>query len=129
MNELVEEWVNKAEGNYKSALVLAKNSKLKVFDVICNQCQQCAEKYLKAILVRHQVAFPKTHDMKQLYTLVSSVEPDLRLLEEQVLLLDPFGIDIRYPGLQATADEMKQAIQAMKEIRKFARARLALKTK
>jgi hypothetical protein len=43
--------------------------------------------------------------------------------------LDPFGVDIRYPGLQATEDETKQAIKAMKEVRQFARARLGLKTK
>jgi HEPN domain-containing protein len=59
----VEEWVKKAEDNYVSALELAKRRRLRVYDVICNQCQQSAEKYLKALLVRHQRDFPKTHDL------------------------------------------------------------------
>lgn len=50
----VEEWIKKAEDNYKSANALAKNRNLRVYDVVCNQCHQCAEKYLKAILVRHK---------------------------------------------------------------------------
>lgn len=129
MNELVEEWITKAEGNYISALTLVKGKRTRVFDVICNQCQQSAEKYLKALLVRHKVSFPKTHDMKQLYNLVTRVEPDIRLLEEPVLSLDPYGVDIRYAGLQATEDEMKEAVKAMKQVRKFARARLGLKVR
>ena len=31
--------------------------------VACFHAQQCAEKYLKAILISRQVAFSKTHDL------------------------------------------------------------------
>lgn len=125
----MEEWIRKAEDNYISALDLAQRKRNRVFDVICNQCQQSAEKYLKAILVRHKVGFPKVHDMRELEDLVAPVEPDIRLIQNYVKLLQPYGVDIRYPGLQATEAEAKEAIEAMKEIRKFARARLGLKSK
>ncbi len=129
MNEVIEEWTIKAEQNYISAVELAKRKRKQVLDVICNQCQQSAEKYLKALLARHHVAFSKTHDMKQLYDLIMTVEPDIRLFEEQILSLDPYGVDIRYPGLQASDIEVEDAIKAMKQVRKFARARLGLKTR
>ncbi len=125
----VEEWVSKAENNCISALDLAGRRKFQVPDVICNQCQQCAEKYLKALLVRHRIDFPKVHDMNQLEDLVAKAEPDIRRFHDHLKLLDPYGVDMKYPGLDVTEDEAKEAIKAMKAIRKFARAKLGLKAK
>lgn len=67
--------------------------------------------------------------MQELEDLVATVEPEIRLIHDFVKLLQPYGVDIRYPGLQATDQEMKEAVQAVKQIRKFARARLGLKTR
>ncbi len=125
----VEEWVEKAEGNYISALALTKERHRSVSDVICNQCQQCAEKYLKALLVRHGIEFPKTHDLDELEDLVIGSEPDVRLIDKFLIALNPYGVDIRYPGLLATTEDAKEAIKAMKEVRLFARAKLGLKTR
>jgi HEPN domain-containing protein len=123
----VEEWIKKAEGNYLSALTLARRRRNPVPDVVCNQCQQCAEKYLKALLVRHKIDFPKLHDLVQLEELVARVDPDVRLIHSCLAELNPYGVDIRYPGLEATVGEGKQAVKAMKEARKFTRSKLGLK--
>jgi len=122
----IEEWVKKAEDNYLSALTLARRRRRPVPDVVCNQCQQCAEKYLKALLVRHQLDFPKVHDLVQLEELVAQAEPDVRLIHADLAVLNPYGIDIRYPGLDATLEEAREAIQAVKQVRRFVRARLGL---
>jgi HEPN domain-containing protein len=122
----VEEWVKKAEDNYLSALTLARRRSRPVPDVVCNQCQQCAEKYLKALLVRHQLDFPKVHDLLQLEELVAHAEPDVRLIHADLAVLNPYGIDIRYPGLEATPEEAREAIKAIKQVRRFVRARLGL---
>lgn len=105
----VEDGVEKAEGNYDSALALIRHRKKSVADVICNQCQQRAEKYLKALLVRHRIEFPKTHDLAELEDLVVGVEPDIRLVNQFLVVLNPYGIDIRYPRVRATMDEAKKA--------------------
>ena len=123
----VEEWIKKAEGNYLSALTLARRRRNPVPDVVCNQCQQCIEKYLKAMLVRHKIDFPKLHDLVQLEELVARVEPDVRLVHHCLAELNPYGVDIRYPGLEATVEEGKQAVKAMKEARKLARLKLGLR--
>jgi HEPN domain-containing protein len=125
----VEEWIKKAEDNYISALALARRRSHPVPDVICNQCQQCAEKYLKALLVRHRVEFPKIHDLRELEDLVISIEPEVHLIDDYAHGLNPYGIDIRYPGRQATMEEAREAIKGMKEVRKFARAKLGLNAK
>ena len=121
-----EEWIKKGEDNCISAVDLMRRKRKRVFDVVCNQCQQCAEKYLKAILVRHNLSFPKTHGLTELEELVAQVEPNVRLIHAALDILDPYAVDIRYPGLQATEQEAKGAIKAMKEVRSFARARLGL---
>lgn len=121
--------MKKAEDNYISAIDLMQRKRNRVFDVVCNQCQQCAEKYLKALLVRHRKDFPKTHGLTELEELVVKVEPNVRLIHAALDILDPYAVDIRYPGLQATEQQAKEAIKAMKEVRRFARARLRLKTR
>lgn len=124
--QAVEEWIKKAEDNYISALALARRRSRPVPDVVCNQCQQCAEKYLKALLVRHRLDFPKIHDLVQLEELVMPVDPDVRLIHSSLATLNPYGIDIRYPGPEATVEEAQEAVMAMKEIRKFVRSKLGL---
>jgi HEPN domain-containing protein len=125
----VEAWIRKAEGNFISATTLVRRRNILLPDVVCNQCHQCAEKYLKAILVRHRTAFPKTHDLTQLEDLVAGVDPDVRLVHTHLAVLDPYGIDIRYPGIDATLEDAREAVVAMKAVRKFVRAKLGLKSK
>jgi len=127
--ELVKEWVAKAENNYISALDLARELIGQVPDVICNQCQQSAEKYLKALLVQRGIDFPKVHEMTQLKNLVAQVEPDVQRFTRELKLLDPYGVDVKYPGLPVAEEDAKEAIKGMKAIRKFARAKLGLKSK
>ncbi len=123
----VADWIEKAEGNYTSALVLMRQRTRLVPDVICNQCQQCAEKYLKVLLVRRGIGFPKTHDLIQLKNLIVAADADVQLLTPAFTILNPYGIDVRYPGIQATPEDAQEAIQAMKTVRKFVRAKLGLK--
>jgi len=124
-----EEWIGKAEDNYVSALTLARRRHRPVPDVICNQCHQCAEKYLKALLVRHAMTFPKTHDLIQLEDLIAQADPDIRLVHGDLALLNPYGIDVRYPGLESTVTDARAAVMAIKVVRRFARARLGLKAR
>ena len=125
----VEDWVKKAKDNYIGALDLAKRRRNQVLDVICNQCQQCVEKYLKAFLVRHRAEFPKTHDLLKLEGLASAIDADFRLIHDNLKSLNWYSIEIRYPGTEATKDDAKDAIKATKQVREFVRAKLGLKSK
>lgn len=124
--QIVKEWIKKAEDNYSSALTLSRRRNRPVPDVICNQCQQCIEKYLKALLTRYKISFPKTHDLMQLEELVAPADAEIRSIHAEFLTLNPYGIDIRYPGLEASLEEAKQALKAMKTARKFFRFTLGL---
>jgi HEPN domain-containing protein len=65
----------------------------------CFDAQQAAEKALKAILVQRQVAFPKTHALADLLTLVAKAGIELPADVADATLLTPYAVEARYPGL------------------------------
>ena len=60
--------------------------------------QQAAEKFIKAFLVRHQVEFPKTHNIAVLAQLVATVDAKLAKSLIAADALTPYGVEFRYPG-------------------------------
>ena len=68
LRDLVRDWVGKADLDYRAAERLLQDEE-RLREIIAFHCQQAAEKYLKGFLVRHQVEFPKTHNVRQLLNL------------------------------------------------------------
>ena len=97
LRDLVEQWLAKAEVDYRTAQRLMRDRE-PIREAIAFHCQQAAEKYLKAFLVRHQVEFPKTHNLEQLLELMGPIAPELAASLEETEVLSPYGVDIRYPG-------------------------------
>jgi len=97
LRDLVEQWIEKAEVDYRAAERLLRDSD-PIREAIAFHCQQAVEKYVKAFLVRHQVEFPKTHNLGQLRDLVALVAPELAASLEPAEVLTPYGVEIRYPG-------------------------------
>jgi HEPN domain-containing protein len=95
MHDLVQEWLAKAEEDWDSAKVLLRDVSPLVTPALFHM-QQCAEKLLKALLIKKKVYFERRHDLSYLLRLAD--EPELlshsRLLNE----LNPFAVEIRYPG-------------------------------
>jgi len=63
-------------------------------EIAAFHCQQAAEKYLQAFLVRHQVEFPKTHDIAKLLDRVAMVDAGLAASLRGADVLSPFGVEI-----------------------------------
>ena len=124
--EYLKEWVGKAEEDYEVAITLVRRRKRPTPNAVCFHSQQCAEKYLKAFLVRHQVAFPKIHDLRELRRLSVVVDPTIDLITDLLIRLAPYAVEFRYPGEDATVEEAKDAVRAVKEIRRFVRSKLGL---
>jgi HEPN domain-containing protein len=127
--DLVLQWVEKAEEDFHLAQIAIRQRKFSAYSGICFHAQQCAEKYLKAFLVRHAIAFRKTHDLRDLLRQCAQVDPVFSLLTNSLLLLNQFAIDTRYPGLALSNQDARDAITAMKQVRKFVRARLGLESR
>ena len=70
MKKTTKEWIKKAEQDY----VLARQgsrSKVPVHDGVCFHCQQCAEKYLKALVKEQGLVVPRTHDLEDIFLIRS----------------------------------------------------------
>jgi HEPN domain-containing protein len=126
MSDEVAGWLQKAEADFQSARILLRQRKTLLPDNICWSCQQSAEKYLKAYLVRYRLNYPRRHDLVQLRNLCANADPDFNLIASAVATLDQFGTDIRYPGVSATPQDARQAFGALKQLRVFVRAKLGL---
>jgi HEPN domain-containing protein len=57
-----------------------------------------AEKYLKALLVFHERAFPKVHDLLDLSTRLLDIETEVSQILEDLVILNRYYIETRYPG-------------------------------
>lgn len=123
----VQEWVEKAEGDCETVLDLVKKRRKRQLYIIAFHCQQCIEKYLKALLTFHKIEFPKQHDLEALLTLLTEKDALLSPLRKYLKELTPFAVGIRYPGDEVTGNEVRTAVKAMKQIRPILRKRLGYK--
>ena len=114
-------WVLRAEEDYllcRSAL----RRKVPLLYGATFHAQQCAEKYLKALLVARGQAFPRTHDLAALHDLC--VQADLRIGVEldQLERLNAYAVQVRYPGDDPTLEEAREAVNIAQAVRRWARA-------
>lgn len=117
MNDLVTEWIDKAESDYRTAEREARVRRGPSYDIACFHAQQCAEKYLKALLIHHQIPFRPIHDLEVLLELALPINSDLEHIRDPLLLLNDYAVDIRYPGESATKEEAQDAVRAMRIVR------------
>lgn len=92
--------------------------------------QQAAEKYLKALLVWHQIEFKKIHDIAALLRLASRANPDIADLLKDAENLTPYGVEYRYPGdyPHVTVDHVQEALRIASQVRTEIRDRLPQNT-
>jgi len=103
------EWVDKAEGDWRVAR-REMHAADPVWNVASFLAQQCAEKYLKAFLEEHNIAFGKIHDLVVLLNSSAGLLPELNSQRQALAHLATFGIAARYPGVQA---DQKAAEESM----------------
>ena len=107
---LFDEWIEKAEGDYRSAVALNRIRKMPVSDAVCYHCQQSAEKYLKAYLINRSVNPRRIHSLESLLNDCVAFDSSLMSLLPLVRIIDPYSVEFRYPGNSATSDEAKEAV-------------------
>ncbi len=114
-------WMEKAESDWEAMLYLAENRPL-FNNSVCLHAQQCAEKYLKAILVKYNIIFMKKHDVLYLINILQ--ENEIAFPEDTKIIaskLTDYITETRYPGDwdDPTDEETTEALQSAKEVREF----------
>lgn len=130
MTEISElkSWIENAEEDYSAAKALIQLRK-PLTSGACFHAQQCAEKYLKTLLIYKDENFPKTHDLPSLNTLCNKAGIMTGFELQQLIDLTEYAVRRRYPGDQPTLAEAKEAIKIAATIRKFSRNFLGLRRK
>jgi HEPN domain-containing protein len=97
-----------------------------VKDAVCFHCQQCAEKYLKALLQELGQTIPRTHDLQRLFLDLLPHEASLKPLRRTAVSLSQYAVDYRYPGFSTTTRKMRAALRIAERVRLQARTILGL---
>jgi HEPN domain-containing protein len=126
MKAATREWIKKAESDWLLAVSLMRRRKPPVRDQACFLFQQAAEKYVKARMEEAGHRIPKTHQVDQLIHLIVPLEPLWTALMPAAARISDYAVRIRYPGNEASAQEMKTAHKDAKAIRQEARLALGL---
>ena len=103
-------WVEKAEEDF----ILAQSALRRKRPLVTGACfhaQQCAEKYMKALLVSKRAGFPMTHDLLLLSNLCSNEGIFLEIDPKLLNALTDFAVRTRYPGEEPTLGEAKEAME------------------
>ena len=120
--EFTREWVRKAENDFQTAEHLCATGEGYLLGTVFH-AQQAADKYLKSLLVWHQIEFQKTHDMEKLLNLAAVAYPQICEVLRDVPELTPYGVEYRYPGdyPEVTVRDAKRALALCRRVRKEVR--------
>jgi HEPN domain-containing protein len=118
-------WVERAEEDYLAATSSLRWKKPLTY-VACFHAQQCAEKYLKALLIARGVIFSKVHDLLLLNDQCTKAGVLLGVDEKRLNTLSDHAVKVRYPGDDPTPDEAREAVEIAKAVRRFARIWLGI---
>ncbi len=123
-DELVQEWIRKAEEDYAALIRLRDADVGELPDVIAFHAQQCAEKYLKALLQHCGIEPPRIHHLPALLDLLAAAGRSLESLREPCENLAPYAVHFRYPGFEASAQDAAEATELSKQVRMAIREEL-----
>ena len=120
--EVTRRWIQLAETDFRAANRLLELGEALFWNQICFLAQQCAEKYLKALLVWKRIDFRKQHDLTKLSALLpAEIQQELRAADLE--LLSPYAVETRYgfePQCTSRA-HAERAVEAAERVRQVAR--------
>lgn len=120
---VVRGWVEKAESDLKVADIALKAGADCPTDAVAFHAQQCAEKYLKALLSFTGSDVPRIHDIEEL-VVASRIQLDLTVAEQR--LLTDYATVTRYPGDYEPVGlaEARRAVRLARRVRSAVRGEL-----
>jgi HEPN domain-containing protein len=86
--------------------------------------QQAVEKCLKAVLAKHRVEVRKTHDLRELRSLLESNRLPLPPMLEQIKELNPYAVMLRYDFVEVEKLDRARARNTVEAVLTWANAQV-----
>ena len=121
-----QEWLAHADGDLHYARLGQKDAEA-LESLIVFHAQQAIEKALKAVLVEHEVDFPRTHDLEQLVEVIEAAGIAWPAVLNKVLEFTSFATQGRYPGFAdpITEADVAEAIAMAERVLVWAKQQVA----
>ena len=121
-------WVERAEEDFEVARTSVRRKRPLTYSA-CFHAQQCAEKYLKAVLVAQGATFARVHDLVLLQNQCENVGAVIAIDPKQLTTLTDYAVRVRYPGDDPSPEEARNAVAIAKVVRRVARGLLGVASK
>jgi HEPN domain-containing protein len=95
--DLVGDWLRRAHSDLNLGRAALKTKGV-LPEAACFHAQQCAEKALKALLLKLGVDFPRTHAIEVLLDLLKEQEIEIPSEVDRAFELSQYAVQTRYPG-------------------------------
>lgn len=115
--ERAREWFQRARSNMARAKA-GKISPEVLYEDLCNDAQQAAEKALKSLCILHGIVFPRTHDIAYLIELIEKGNVDIPEEVQKAKALTGYAVETRYPGdyVPVSEDEYLRAVDSAEKV-------------
>ena len=115
--ERAREWFQRAKSNMARAKA-GKISPEVLYEDLCNDAQQAAEKALKSLCILHGIVFPRTHDIAYLIELIEKGNVDIPEEVQKAKALTGYAVETRYPGdyVPVSEDEYLRAVDSAEKV-------------
>lgn len=114
------EWLRRAKSN----LARAKQPKPpeSLWEDLCFDAEQAAEKALKAVLALRRIEFPRTQNIRVLLDLLSAAGAAVSLELREAMDLTVYATALRYPGdfEPATESDYRRAVESAERVVRWA---------
>ena len=114
-------WLRRARGNLARARADHGLPDV-LYEDLCFDAQQAAEKAIKAVLVRRRVHFPRTHAISDLLTLAAESGLVVPNEVQEATDLTSYAVETRYPGEweDVSEEEYRHAIELANRVLRWA---------
>lgn len=120
------EWLRRARSNLARARADRRLPEA-IYEDLCFDAQQAAEKAIKAVLVNRRVPFPKTHAIAELLTLLLQAAVHVPDGVRQAAILTGYAVEARYPGIseEVTEADYAAALELAERVVRWAESEIA----
>ena len=119
--DLARRFLLLAERDFKAFRKLADDPEMDDA-VIGFHAQQAVEKCLKAVLALHRVEIRKTHDLRELQTLLEKNRLPMTPMTEEIKDLNPYAVMLRYDDVESETLDRVRARRTVEGILAWAKA-------